>query len=238
MRQLLIVAVLLLACVDKTLCSINVINNNTVASDATELYENVTTSSLLSSSTKLKPTTTASRTPASRTPASVHTDEAPAAAPKSGKEIVQNAIKKAIGGGVPGAIAGAVQVLCLMWLRTVINYQYRYGSTFVQALSHLYGSGGIPRLYSGLGFALIQAPLSRFVSTAANDGVHNLIQNLEWTQHWGPGREVVVAALVVGLFRMVGALIILCICINLHSIILSNTLLCCSFSCQLTLPKQ
>ena len=224
MRQLLIVAVLLLTCVDKT-CSINVINNNTVASDAAELEENVTTSSLRSSSTKLKPTTIASRTPAS-----VHSDEAPAAAPapKSGKEIVQNAIKKAIGGGVPGAIAGAVQVLCLMWLRTVINYQYRYGSTFVQALSHLYGSGGIPRLYSGLGFALIQAPLSRFVSTAANDGVHNLIQNLEWTKHWGPGREVVVAALVVGLFRMVGALIILCICINLQSI-LSNTVLCFSF---------
>jgi len=198
MRQLLIVAVLLLACVHKT-CSTNVINNNTVASDAAELEKNVTTSSLRSSGTKLKPITTASRTPAS-----VHTDEAPtaAAAPKSGKEIVQNAIKKAIGGGVPGAIAGAVQVLCLMWLRTVINYQYRYGSTFVQALSHLYGSGGIPRLYSGLGFALVQAPLSRFVSTAANDGVHNLIQNLEWTKHWGPGREVVVAALVVGLFRM------------------------------------
>jgi len=58
--------------------------------------------------------------------------------------------------------------------------------------------GGIPRLYSGVQFALIHAPLSRFVSTAANDGVAVLLQNF----HWGPGREVAVAALVVGLFRL------------------------------------
>lgn len=193
--------VLLLACVDKTCCSINVAHN--VTSDTTDqLLEekaDFEATSLRRSITNLKPTTNGSSVPAS-----VHSDEepTPAAATKSGKDIFRSALKKAIGGGVPGAVAGAVQVLCLMWLRTVINYQYRYGSTFYQALSHLYGSGGIPRLYSGLGFALIQAPLSRFVSTAANDGVHNLIQNLESTKHWGPGREVVVAALVVGLFRM------------------------------------
>mmetsp|Transcript_25987 Transcript_25987/g.53684 ORF Transcript_25987/g.53684 Transcript_25987/m.53684 type:complete len:477 (-) Transcript_25987:31-1461(-) len=121
---------------------------------------------------------------------------------KSGKEIFQQALKRAIGGGIPGAIAGVIQVLALMWLRTVINYQYRYGSTFTNALTTLYTTGGIPRLYSGLGFALIQAPLSRFVSTAANDGVTVLLDNLSWTQNWGPGRQVVVAAIVVGFFRM------------------------------------
>lgn len=202
MRPLsLLIVVLLLACVEKTCCSINATIIN-VTSDNVESLEDAR-SSLRSSSTKIKPI------------ASVHSGEAPTAAiaTKSGKEIFQNALKKAIGGGIPGAIAGAVQVICLMWLRTVINYQYRYGSNFIQALSHLYGNGGISRLYSGLGFALVQAPVSRFVSTAANDGVHNLIQNLEWTKHWGPGREVVVAALVVGLFRMVGALMNLCICI-------------------------
>mmetsp|Transcript_6996 Transcript_6996/g.17345 ORF Transcript_6996/g.17345 Transcript_6996/m.17345 type:complete len:393 (-) Transcript_6996:122-1300(-) len=114
------------------------------------------------------------------------------------REIFQKAFHKAIGGGVPGAIAGVVQVLSLMWLRTVINYQYRYGSSFIQAITTLYGMGGIPRLYAGLPFALIQAPLSRFVSTAANDGVAVLLQDL----HWGPGREVIVAAIVVGLFRI------------------------------------
>ncbi|KAL7539638.1 hypothetical protein ACHAXR_009462 [Thalassiosira sp. AJA248-18] len=115
-----------------------------------------------------------------------------------GRDIFQKALKRAIGGGVPGAIAGVVQVLSLMWLRTVINYQYRYGSSFLQALANLYGMGGIPRLYSGLSFALIQAPLSRFISTAANDGVGVLLQNF----NWGPGREVVVAAFVVGFFRI------------------------------------
>jgi hypothetical protein len=80
----------------------------------------------------------------------------------------------------------------------VINYQYRYGSSFIQALTTLYGMGGIPRLYSGITFALIQAPLARFISTAANDGVGVLLQNF----NWGPGREVVVAAFVVGFFRI------------------------------------
>jgi len=114
------------------------------------------------------------------------------------KSIFQKACSKAIGGGIPGAVAGVIQVLSLMWLRTVINYQYRYGSSFIQAITTLYGMGGIPRLYSGLKFALIQAPLSRFISTAANEGVSVLLSNLQW----GPGREVVVAACFVGFFRM------------------------------------
>ena len=71
-------------------------------------------------------------------------------------------------------------------------------SSFDVVLCHARAAGGIPRLYSGVQFALIHAPLSRFVSTAANDGVAALLQHL----HWGPGREVVVAALTVGCFRM------------------------------------
>ena len=116
----------------------------------------------------------------------------------NGKGILRKAITKGIGGGLPGAIAGVIQVLSLMWLRTVINYQYRYGSSFIQALTTLYGFGGIPRLYSGLSFALIQAPISRFISTAANDGVGVLLQNF----NLGPGREVAIAALVVGFCRL------------------------------------
>lgn len=111
--------------------------------------------------------------------------------------VLHKALKRAVGGGLPGAIAGIIQVLSMMWLRTVINYQYRYGSSFTQAFTALYGMGGIPRLYSGVSFALIQAPLSRFVSTAANDGVGELLKEF----NWGPGREVVVAACVVGIFR-------------------------------------
>jgi hypothetical protein len=153
--------------------------------------------------------------------------DAPAIIKGETNDIFQRAIQKAIGGGIPGAVAGVVQVLGLMWLvscydfitmilhtsrpcneyssaqlkRTVINYQYRYGSSFLQSLTHLYTTGGLPRLYAGLPFALIQAPLVRFVSTAANDGVSLFLQNNPYTVHWGPAKEVAVAAVVVGLFR-------------------------------------
>ena len=75
--------------------------------------------------------------------------------------ILKKAGKKGLGGGVTGAMAGVVQVLSLMWLRTIINHQCRYGTTMKQAIRILYNEGGIPRFYRGLSFALIQAPLSR-----------------------------------------------------------------------------
>jgi hypothetical protein len=117
-------------------------------------------------------------------------------------QILIRAGQSGLGGGVPGAIAGVVQVVSLMWLRTIINYQSRYGTSFTQALSTLLRDGGIPRLYRGLGFALIQAPLARFVSTAANDGVISLMASLPWTKNWGAGRTTFVASLVVGIWRM------------------------------------
>jgi len=68
-----------------------------------------------------------------------------------------------------------VQVLALMWLRTTMNYQYRYGGSFQEALSKLYNEGGISRLYQGLPFALVQGPLTRFGDTAANVGMLALL---------------------------------------------------------------
>ena len=43
------------------------------------------------------------------------------------QQIFEKAAKKALGGGVSGAVAGVFQVLLLMWLRTTMNYQYRNG---------------------------------------------------------------------------------------------------------------
>ena len=37
------------------------------------------------------------------------------------------------------------QVLTLMWLRTTMNYQYRYGHSTREAIAILYKEGGIPR---------------------------------------------------------------------------------------------
>lgn len=45
-------------------------------------------------------------------------------------DVLINAGKRGLGGGLPGAIAAVVQVFTLMWLRTIINYQCRYGTTF------------------------------------------------------------------------------------------------------------
>lgn len=117
-------------------------------------------------------------------------------------EILIKAGKRGIGGGISGALAGVVQVLTLMWVRTVISYQSRYGYSFFQALNHLLQEGGIGRLYRGLLFALLQGPLARFGSIAANDGIAFLLLNLKWTREWGPTRTTIIASFVVGLWRI------------------------------------
>jgi len=117
-------------------------------------------------------------------------------------QILIKAGKRGIGGGIPGAIAGVIQVVTFMWLRTIINYQYRYGVSFKSAFQTLFTEGGVPRFYRGLWFALVQAPLSRFASTAANDGVESFLSSFQRTKSWGPGRGTVLASFAVGLFRI------------------------------------
>lgn len=63
-----------------------------------------------------------------------------------------------------------LQVFLLMWMRTVVNYQMRYGGTMVDTVRALYAEGGVPRFYAGIWAALLQGPLSRFGDTAANAG--------------------------------------------------------------------
>lgn len=41
-------------------------------------------------------------------------------------------------------------------LRTIMNYQYRFGTTFREATKFLYSDGGYGRYYRGVGAALIQ----------------------------------------------------------------------------------
>ncbi len=98
---------------------------------------------------------------------------APADAPAV-TEILRTALKSALRGGLPGAAAAAVQVLVLMWLRTLTNYQYRYGGTFRGAFTTLWAEGGARRLYRGTAFALVQNPLSKFGAVAANEAVLTL----------------------------------------------------------------
>jgi len=85
-------------------------------------------------------------------------------------EIMNKAGKKALSGGISGMAAQGINVLTLMWMRTIMNYQYRYGGDLVPTVKKLYAEGGIPRFYRGLAPALFQAPMARFGDTAANDG--------------------------------------------------------------------
>lgn len=87
------------------------------------------------------------------------------------ESILEKSKKRALGGGISGSAAMVIQVCSLMWMRTTMNYQYRYGSTTGEALKHLYNEGGIRRFYRGIGPALFQGPIARFGDTAANTGM-------------------------------------------------------------------
>uniref|UniRef100_A0A6C0M0W2 Mitochondrial carrier protein n=1 Tax=viral metagenome TaxID=1070528 RepID=A0A6C0M0W2_9ZZZZ len=98
------------------------------------------------------------------------------------KSTLQKVYKDAIGGGLPGMVAMSVQVSTLMWLRTTVNYQYKYGTNMITALNTLYKQGGIPRFYRGYTAAILQAPLSRFGDTASNAGMLTLLNSYDSTK--------------------------------------------------------
>jgi len=122
-------------------------------------------------------------------------------------EIWAKAKKRAFGGGIAGASAMGVQVCTMMWLRTTMNFQYRYGMTTRQALSHLYndggrGFGGIRRFYRGVGPALAQGPLSRFGDTAANTGMLTLLNAHPKTKDWHVTFKSLAASSVASIWRI------------------------------------
>ena len=89
----------------------------------------------------------------------------------------KESLSKSLNAGIAGSMAMCIQVTSLMWLRTTMNYQYRYGNTLPQAFKILYNDGGIRRFYRGYAPALLVAPLSRFGDTMTNsyalDALHN-----------------------------------------------------------------
>lgn len=117
-------------------------------------------------------------------------------------EIFITAGKRALGGGLPGAMAMAIQVGSLMWLRTTMNYQYRYGTSTTEALKALYKEGGIVRFYRGIGPALIQGPLSRFGDTASNAGMLSLLNATETTRDLPIAVKTGCASFAAGAFRI------------------------------------
>ena len=86
-------------------------------------------------------------------------------------------LQKAIRAGLNGYKAMTIQVFSLMWLRTIMNYQYKNGGTFKEVFLKLYKEGGIRRFYSGIIPALIQGPLCRFGDTFSNAIILNILNN-------------------------------------------------------------
>jgi len=118
----------------------------------------------------------------SQKPKAVATSSTTAAPQLTTEQILQKAIKRASGGGAAGAAAMFINVGTLMWMRTTVNYQYRYGTGTFTAIRKLYAEGGIPRFYRGVLPALVQGPLSRFGDTAANTGVMVLMDSYDATK--------------------------------------------------------
>ena len=97
-------------------------------------------------------------------------------------DLFSESLNKAFKGGIAGSAAMICQVGSLMWLRTIMNYQYRYGINTSDAIKKLYKEGGIRRFYRGVGPALIQGPLSRFGDTAANIGVLTFLNSNDYSK--------------------------------------------------------
>eukprot|EP01063_Lacrimia_lanifica_P029552 TRINITY_DN452_c3_g1_i1.p2 TRINITY_DN452_c3_g1~~TRINITY_DN452_c3_g1_i1.p2 ORF type:complete len:459 (+),score=209.94 TRINITY_DN452_c3_g1_i1:57-1433(+) len=130
-------------------------------------------------------------------------EKAPARPQEDMSVVLQKAAKRALGGGLSGAAAMVIQVCSLMWIRTVMNYQYRYGTGTMEALRHLYAEGGIRRLYRGLGPALLQGPLSRFGDTAANAGALALLNSLDSTRDLAPAVKTLFSSAAAASWRIV-----------------------------------
>ena len=88
-------------------------------------------------------------------------------------DILEESVKS----GLSGAGAMTVQVSSLMWLRTTMNYQYKFGGKMLPTIQHLYKEGGVPRFYRGIVPALMVGPLSRFGDTAANSVALNYFKD-------------------------------------------------------------
>ncbi|KAL3793533.1 hypothetical protein HJC23_007273 [Cyclotella cryptica] len=133
---------------------------------------------------------------------SIGRKETAAKPPVDTRAIFDKAAKKALGGGKAGAAAAVVQVCSLMWLRTSMNYQYRYGGTLTESLKKLYADGGIPRLYQGLPFAIFQGPLTRFGDTAANVGMLALLDTIPETSSLSLPLKTAAGSIAAGAWRI------------------------------------
>ena len=117
-------------------------------------------------------------------------------------EKTKSIFQRSLESGVSGAAAMSINIATLMWLRTTINYQYRYGVNMKTAFRTLYTQGGIFRFYSGVGPAFIQGPFSRFGDTFANTWTISMLNSNAHTQSLPIFAKSICASVGAGLFRI------------------------------------
>mmetsp|Transcript_11338 Transcript_11338/g.26125 ORF Transcript_11338/g.26125 Transcript_11338/m.26125 type:complete len:282 (+) Transcript_11338:133-978(+) len=88
---------------------------------------------------------------------------------RSYSQVIDDSFQVAFKRGVAGMAAQAANILPLMWMRTIMEYQYKHGGSFTSVVQKLYAEGGVPRFYRGLVPALALAPLARFGDAASNE---------------------------------------------------------------------
>jgi len=101
-----------------------------------------------------------------------------------------NAISDGFYVGISGGAAMMAQVSAFMWLHTVMKYQYRFGTGIRETFAALWKDGGFLRFYRGYSMAIINAPISRAGSTAANKAAltfldHMVVASEKENQHDG-----------------------------------------------------
>jgi hypothetical protein len=127
------------------------------------------------------------------TPPSIVTDASASDASKP--HSVKSTLSNAFMGGLAGIGAGVVQVICLMWLKTVMNWQYFHGGSLIDAFRTLWAEGGVARFYQGTGFALVQVPLATFGFTFVQSGIVGLVST---SGHVVQGLQVTLVVAILG----------------------------------------
>ena len=78
------------------------------------------------------------------------------------KDNTMSNYKTSLDKGLTGATAMGIQITTLYWLKTITNFQYRFGNSFMGSTKELLRQGGVRRLYSGYPPSLIMGGLCRF----------------------------------------------------------------------------
>ena len=79
--------------------------------------------------------------------------------------------------GLIGLKISYLEICSLMWLRTIVNCQYKYGCDIKETLRMLNNEGGIKRYYRGFTLTIIYLPLLRFGDMSCNSYFQNNYKN-------------------------------------------------------------